>query len=447
MLYSNKDLKKLIFPLVVEQFLGLLVGMVDVMMLAGVGEAAVSGVSMVDTINILVINISAAMATGGAVVVGHFIGQKNPENAGRAAWQLLYFAGIMSTVVSVFFIAGHQLMLQTIFGEVETAVMESAATYLIITAVSVMPLTIYNSGCALFRAMNDSRTTMWVSLLMNLVNIGGNALLIFVFKMGVAGAAIATSVSRTLAAVIIFAMLFNDKRSINIRHRATWRLKREYLGKMLRIGIPNGMENSLFQLGKILLLSLISTFGTAALAANAVGATLAGFNLLPPLAINLAQLSVISVCIGAGDFKQARYYTKKLLAIAIAATAVISVFLFILAPVFLRAYNLSAEAERMAIEIIRFHAVMAVLLWIPSFSLPNTLRAAGDVVWPMVVAIVSMWLFRIVASYVLGRYLGLGLMGVWIAMTIDWGFRSLCYVLRYRSNKWVNIMKRRSTNH
>lgn len=432
----------MIFPLVIEQFLTIMVGMVDIMMLAGVGEAAVSGVSMVDTINILVINISAAMATGGAVVVGHFIGQKRPENAGRAAWQLLYFSGIAAILISALFIFGHRMVLQTIFGRVEPEVMSSAATYLVITAVSIMPLTIYNAGCALFRAMSDSKTTMWVSLLMNLVNIAGNALLIYGLKMGVAGAAIATSVSRTVAAVIIFAMLFNSRRIINLKHRVTWRLNREYLGKMLRIGIPNGLENSLFQLGKILVISLIATFGTAALAANAVGGTLANFNLLPAIAINLAQISVISVCVGAGDYQQARYYTKKLLFISLACTAVISSILMAAAPLITQAYNLSSAAEELALQITRYHAVLAVICWIPAFSLPNTLRAAGDVVWPMAVAIASMWFFRIAAAYLLGRYWGLGLLGVWMAMTIDWAFRALCYIWRYRGDKWTRMMKR-----
>jgi putative MATE family efflux protein len=436
MLYSNKDLRKLIFPLVMEQFLGILVGIVDIMMLAGVGEAAVSGVSMVDTINVLVINISAAMATGGSVVVGHFIGQKNPESAGQAAWQLLFFAAIVSTAVSALFIAGHDIMLRTIFGRVEQDVMSSAITYLIITALSVMPLTIYSSCCALFRAMNDSKTTMWISLLMNIVNISGNAILIYGMKLGVSGAAISTSISRTLAAAVIFCLLLNPGRAINIRNRITWRIKGEYIGKILRIGIPNGMENSLFQLGKIILLSLISTFGTFAMAANALGNTLAGFNLLPALAVNLAQISVISVCVGAGEFGQARHYTRKLLLLSIGATAVISLFLFILSPWIMKVYGLSPGTEVLAIQIIRYHAIMAVLLWVPSFSLPNTLRAAGDVVWPMTVAIFSMWFFRIVASYVLGRYFNMGLLGVWIAMTIDWAFRAFCYILRYRGDKW-----------
>lgn len=374
-------------------------------------------------------------------MAGHFLGQKDWKNAGKAAWQLIWFAAVAALVVSVLLIVWHEPILRKIFGQVDEEVMSSAVTYLIITAVSMMPLAVYNSCAALFRAMNDSKTTMWISILMNIINIVGNAILIYGVKIGVAGAAIATTVSRTVAAIIIFCLMFNPQKTINIRGRITWRPDFELIKKILYIGIPNGMENSLFQLGKILLLSLISTFGTYAMAANAVCNTIASFNILPGQAINLALLSVAAVCVGAGDYKQARYYTKKLMMLAIGCTAVLSVVLIICAPWIMRIYHLSPEAEALGIQVVRWHAAMAMVLWILSFTLPNTLRAAGDVVWTMFVAIGSMWLFRIATAYIFSRYFNLGLMGVWMAMTVDWAFRALCYSLRYRGKKWEHCMK------
>ena len=281
MLYSNKDLKKLILPLVLEQFLAILVGMVDTVMISGVGEAAVSGVSLVDNINILVINITAAMATGGAVVAGHFLGQKDSESAGKAAWQLILFSSAASVVIFLMLVAFHRPLLYAIFGNVEAEVMSSAVTYLLITAISIVPLAVYNSCAALFRAMNGAKTTLMISILMNAINVVGNAILIFGAGMGVAGAAIATTVSRTVAAIAIFGMMFQTDRQIHIKGRVDWHINVRLIKKILYIGIPNGVENSLFQLGKILLLSLISTFGTYAMAENAVCNTLGGFNILP----------------------------------------------------------------------------------------------------------------------------------------------------------------------
>lgn len=441
MLYSNKDLKKLILPLVLEQFLAILVGMVDTVMISGVGEAAVSGVSLVDNINILVINITAAMATGGAVVAGHFLGQKDSESAGKAAWQLILFSSAASVVIFLMLVAFHRPLLYAIFGNVEAEVMSSAVTYLLITAISIVPLAVYNSCAALFRAMNGAKTTLMISILMNAINVVGNAILIFGAGMGVAGAAIATTASRTVAAIAIFGMMFQTDRQIHIKGRVDWHINVRLIKKILYIGIPNGVENSLFQLGKILLLSLISTFGTYAMAANAVCNTLAGFNILPGQAIGLALVSVAAVCIGAGDFEQARYYTKKLMLIAVISIAALSVVLIGFSPWIMKVYHLSPETEQLAIQVIRYHAVLAMLIWVPSFTLPNTLRAAGDVVWTMFIAIGSMWVFRIGASYVFHNNFHMGLLGVWVAMTIDWAFRSICYCLRYRGHKWEKFFR------
>ncbi len=436
MLYTNKDLRKLIIPLVFEQLLAILVGMVDTVMIAGVGEAAVSGVSLVDTINILVINITAALATGGAVVAGHYLGQKDSGNASRSAWQLVLFSIWLSLAVTVIFLALHKPMLRGVFGQVEPEVMKNASVYLVITAISICPLAMYNACAALFRAMSDSRTTMLIAIAMNMLNLVGNAILIYGAKMGVAGAAIATTFSRAVAAAIIMWMMFRSGKTINFRGQATWKIDFGLIKKILYIGVPNGLENSLFQLGKILLLSLVSTLGTYAIAANAVCNTLASFNVLPGSAVNLALLSVASMCIGAGDFKQARYYTKKLMLTAIGCTAVISGILFVFAPWVMKIYQLTPQTESLAVQVLRWHTVLAVIFWVPSFSLPNTLRAAGDVVWTMLIAIVSMWVFRIGFAYLFSVHFSSGLMGVWVAMTIDWAFRALCYLVRYRGHKW-----------
>ena len=436
MLYSNQDLKKLIVPLVFEQLLALLVGLADTLMLASVGEAAVSGVSLVDTINILIINIFTAFGTGGAVIAGHYLGKKNEESARKAGWQILLFSVVSSLVVTVVFILFHNGLLQLIIGKVEADVMENAKNYLVVTAISFVPLAVYNACAGLFRTMNDSRTTLYISLLMNVLNVMGNALLIYGAGIGTLGAAISTTFSRTVAAVVIFVMLFNEKCVINFRKQVTWRFRPDMLKKILYIGLPNSLENSLFQLGKILTISMISTMGTYAIAANAVCNTLASFNILPGSAINSAIVAIVAVCIGAGETGQARYYTKKLMKLAELCLIVISVLIVVGSGWIISFYHLSPEATELARQVITYHAVMAVFAWLLSFSLPNTFRAAGDVVLPMGVAIASMWIFRLGFAYLLGIHMGLGLMGVWIAMTIDWVFRGICFTVRFKGHKW-----------
>ncbi len=440
MLYTGEDLKKLIIPLILEQLLTLLVGMADTVMIAGVGEAAVSGVSLVDTVNILIINIFVAFGTGGAVVAGHFLGQKEERTACRTAWQTALFAVAAATLITVIFLVFHQKLMNLMFGSVEEAVMKNARDYLVITALSFVPLALYNSCAAMLRAMNDSKTTMWISMIMNVINICGNALLIYGVRMGAAGAALSTTFSRLVAAGIIFAFMFRKDRPITYRGQITWRFDLGLIRRILYIGIPNSLENSMFQLGKILTMSMVSTYGTYSIAANAVSNTVAGFNVLPGSAINNALLAVVSVCVGAGALDQARYYTKRLMRTATVFVAGMTVLILLSAGWIVRFYNLSPEASLLAVKVLSYHGIMAVLFWIPSFSLPCTLRAAGDVVWAMIIAVFSMWVFRLLLSYLLGTYLGFGLMGVWIAMTVDWMFRALCYTLRFRGHKWENKM-------
>lgn len=440
MLYSNKDLKKLIIPLVFEQLLALLVGLADTLMISSVGEAAVSGVSLVDTINILIINVFTAFGTGGAVIAGHYLGKKNEENARRAGWQILLFSFVCSIVITAIFLFFHNGLLRLVIGSVEADVMDNARAYLVVTAISFVPLAVYNACAGLFRTMNDSKTTLYISLFMNILNVVGNAVLIYGAKIGTLGAAISTTFSRTAAAILIFILMFNKKRVINFRGQMTLRFRPDMLKKILYIGLPNSLENSLFQLGKILTISMISTMGTYAIAANAVCNTLASFNILPGSAINSAIVAIVSVCIGAGEIDQARYYTKKLMKLAELSLILMSVLIILGSGWIINFYHLSPEATQLARQVIIYHAVMAVFAWLLSFSLPNTFRAAGDVVMPMAVAIASMWIFRLAFAYILGIYMGLGLMGVWIAMTIDWIFRSICFAVRFKGHKWERKM-------
>lgn len=436
-LFSNQDLKRLILPLVMEQFLAMTVGMADSIMIANVGEAAVSAVSLVDTINVLIINVFSALATGGAVVAGQYIGKKREDVAGQAADQLVIFTFGIAVVIMLFIYLAKGFILYTVFGNIEDNVRNFADRYLMIVALSIPFIALYNAGAALFRTMGNSKVSMYTSLIMNGVNIIGNAILIYGLKMEVEGAAIPTLISRVVAAVIIVALLRNQNLMLHFSRPFRLKVKGWMVMQILRIGIPNGLENSMFQLGKIIVLSLVTSFGTASIAANAVGNTMATFQLLACSAINLAIVPVVSRCVGAGDFVQARFYVKKLMKYLYVASLVWNVALFAILPVILHVYNLSEEATRMVWQILELHVVCLFLFWPRSFTYPNVLRAAGDVKYAMVIGIASMWIFRIVLSWILGKYLGLGLFGVWLAMITDWAVRGVFFTIRYRGEKWT----------
>lgn len=435
-LFDNKALVMLIIPLIIEQLLSVLVGMADSVMIANVGEAAVSGVSLVDQIMVLLINIFAALATGGAVVAGQYLGQKRTENACHSATQLLWFITIGAIVITVIVYLGKSVILGTIFGQIEPDVRGYANVYLMIVTASIPFIAMYNGGAAIFRSMGNSEVSMKVSIIMNIINVGGNAILIYGFHRGAEGVAIPTLISRMVAAFIIVGLLCDERRVLHLEK--TWKYKPDWgqIQKILSIGVPNGLENSMFQLGKILVLSLVSTFGTYAIAANAVGNTIAMFQILPGMAMSLAVTTVISRCVGAGDYEQAKYYNKKLLIITYVCMTVMVGLVFLAIPFILKIYNLSSVTAAATKQIIYFHGISAILVWALAFILPGTFRASGDVKACMYISIFSMWIFRIIFSYILGKYMGMGVLGVWVAMVIDWVFRAICFGIRYFSGKW-----------
>ncbi|MDY3250138.1 MAG: MATE family efflux transporter [Candidatus Choladocola sp.] len=438
--FTNSDLKKLIVPLVIEQVLSITVGAADSMMVAQAGEAAVSAVSLVDTVFVLLINLFAALGTGGAVICGQFLGRRNPDYACRAAHQLLLFTGAFSGALTILTYLFRTFILHGVFGNIAPDVMKNCNTYLLIVAASIPFIALYNVGAAIFRSMGDSRTSMHVALIMNAINLTGNAILIFIFKLGVAGAAIPTLVSRMTAAIIILRLLANPSKTVHLSLPFSFRFDLHLLKRILGIGIPNGLENSMFQLGKILVLSMVSGFGTSSIAANAVCNNIAMFQILAGSAIGFAVLTVSARCAGAGDFRQVRYYTKKLLLIVYSANIVINLLVLTILPVLIRLYNLSPEAAGYTKEIIWYHTFCVLTIWPLSFTLPNTLRASADVKYPMILSILSMWIFRIGFSWLLGVKLQWGIFGIWVAMTIDWLFRSICFVIRYLGTRWQHTL-------
>lgn len=435
-LFSNRELANLIGPLVIEQLLAVLVGMADSIMVANVGETAVSGVSLVDNIMILIINIFAALATGGAVVAGQYLGRKDEKSACKAATQLVWFVSLSAVAIMILFYFGKDIILNQVFGHITAEVKGHADIYLLIVTASIPFIALYNGGAAIFRAMGNSQISMRVSLLMNAINVTGNAILVFGLRIGTAGVAIPTLISRMVAAIVITVLLCNQTRILHIERTLKFRFDGRMIRKILAIGVPNGLENSMFQLGKILVLSLVSTFGTYAIAANAVSNAIALFQILPGMAISLAITTVISQCVGANDYEQVHYYLKKLLAIIYVAMAGTVALIFLALPLILKAYNLSDQTAAAATNIIHFHGISAMIIWPLSFALPAAYRAAGDAKACMYTSIVSMWIFRIGFSYLVGKYMGLGVFGVWVAMVIDWVVRAICFVIRYFNGKW-----------
>ncbi len=436
LLFSNKDLRSLIIPMILEQMLAVLVGLSDTIMVANVGEPAVAGVSLVDNVNVLLIGVFSALATGGAVVAGQYLGHKDEKKACKAGDQLILFMTFFSLMIMILVYLAKSFILHVVFGRIEPDVMAYSDTYLMIVTASIPFIALYNCGAALFRVQGNSLISMLVSILMNTINVAGNAILIFGFHCSVEGVAIPTLVSRIVAAFVILLLLRKQSLTLHIskpfRFEADWGM----IKRILQIGIPNGVENSMFQLGKLVLLSLISSFGTVAITANAVSNSVAAFAILPGQAIGMALVTVVSQCVGAGSYKQARYYTKKLLYFTMAAMTVTNLIIIVSLPAVIWAYQLSAETAKVTTQILLLHSICAIIIWPLSFTLPNTLRAASDAKYTMIVSLLSMWFCRIVLGFLLGKYMGMGVFGTWVAMIIDWCVRCFFFCGRYVRGKW-----------
>ena len=438
-MFTKKYLRRLIIPLIFEQILAVTVGMADIVMVTSAGEAAVAGVSLVDTVNVLIIGLFSALATGGAVVSAQYIGQKKQKEACQAANQLVLVTVSLSMCIMLLATIGCSGILRLIYGDVSATIFANAKTYFFISALSYPFIALYNACAALFRSMGNSRITLITSLIMNALNVLGNAILIYGFHKGVWGAAVATLIARIAAALIMTVLIRNEKLQIHIDKKLRLGYHKVMIKRILGIGIPNGLENSIFQVGKILVARIILLSGETAVAANAIANTMAGIEVLPGSAMGLALITIIGQCVGARDYEGAKTYTKRLMKFTYIFMAILNLsILLLINPVMGIFGRLSQETADLAKQLIIYHSITCVLAWPASFTLPNALRAASDVRYPMTISIISMWVWRIGFSFILGPVAGLGVFGVWIAMSIDWVFRAVCFIHRFSKDKWMH---------
>ncbi len=428
-------LVRLIVPLIVEQALTMLVGMADGIMVSSVGETAISGVSLVDMIGAVILVLFSALATGGSVVTSQFLGARNMEKARRSAGQLVLMsagAGIATMVPCLLF---PRQLLKLCFGAIEPEVMEAGLVYLKITALSFPGLALYNAGAAILRTVGNSKASMKVSTLMNIINVAGNALCIYGLGMGVEGVAIPTLVSRLVAGAVMMILVLDPKGSLLSREGLTT-LDGRLMGSILRIGVPSACENCFFSLGRLIVASMITLFGTSQVSANAVASNIDRVAILIGQAFSLAMVTVVGQCIGARDTKQATHYTRKLLIWSYVSQGAFDILILLFAKQLVGLYSLEPQTQELAVRLVCIHSSMAVLMWPLSFVLPNALRAANDVKFTMWVGIGSMLVARIFGSWLLCVQLGLGAVGVWIAMILDWVVRISFFVPRMLSGKW-----------
>ena len=436
-MFSNRMICALLVPVVLEQLLNSIMGTADTMMVSNVGSAAISAVSLVDSINILVIQAFSALAAGGAIVCAQYIGQQNHKKANESARQVLFIITAISVAVSLLCLVFQRPLLRLIFGSVESEVMRNSRIYFFFTALSFPFIAAYDAAASIFRAQDNTRGPMLISMISNVMNIVGNAILIWGFHLGVEGAALSTLVSRIFCAVVVLLQLRRDRQPIVVRDyykiRPDWRMIRRILG----LGIPSGVENSMFQLGKLAIQSTVSTLGTVAIAAQAMTNILENLNGIAAIGVGVGLMTIVGQCLGAGRKEEAIYYIRKLCLIAEVILICSCLLVFLLVRPITILGGMETESAKMCIHMISWITVVKPLVWTMAFIPGYGLRAAGDVKFSMITSCVTMWSCRFCLCVLLIRVFGFGPMGVWIGMFADWTLRGIIFSLRFHSRKWL----------
>lgn len=435
MLFTNKDLKDMIVPLFLEQLLVLLVGIADTLVISYAGEAAVSGVSLVNMVNTIFIYLFTALASGGAVVISQYIGAQAQKRAGEAASQLLMFSLVLSLVLSGLVLWANRFLLGLMFGSVEPAVMDAAVIYLRISAYSYPALAVYNAGAALYRSLGKTGITMKISLLSNVINLAGNLIGVFVLHAGVAGVAYPSLIARAFSAVAITALRFRKSNGVFYQKSWIFRWDGTLLNQMLRIAIPNGIEKGLFQLVKVALSSIVALFGTYQIAANGVAQSIWSMAALSGIAVGPVFITVIGQCMGGNDVDGAAFYFKKLMKITLLLSFIWNVLILAATPLLLRFYALEEQTKVLVLQLVLIHNLFNGVVY-PFSALSNGLRAAGDVKFTTAVSIFTTVGVRLVLSILFAKVMNLGVIGIALAMCCDWTMQAVCYVWRLRSGKW-----------
>ena len=436
-MFTNRMIRNLLIPVVLEQLLNSIMGTADTMMVSNVGSAAISAVSLVDSINVLVIQAFSALAAGGAIVCAQYIGQRNKEKANESARQVLFIITAISVAVSLICLVFQKPLLRLIFGSVEAEVMRASEIYFFYTALSFPFIAAYDSAASIFRAQDNTRGPMIISMISNVMNIAGNAIMIWVFHMGVAGAALSTLISRIFCAVVVLIQLRKDRQEIVVRDYIRIRPNWSMIKRILGIGIPSGVENSMFQLGKLAIQSTVSTLGTAAIAAQAMTNILENLNGIAAIGVGVGLMTIVGQCLGAGRQDEAVYYIKKLCVIAEVIIIISCLGVFALTKPITILGGMEKESADMCFHMMMWITIVKPLVWIMAFIPGYGLRAAGDVKFSMITSCCTMWACRFCLCVFLIRRLGFGPMGVWIGMFADWTVRSIIFTWRFHSRKWL----------
>lgn len=438
-LFQQKEVYEIIIPLILEQVFMAAIGMFDVIMVSGIGEEAISAVSLVDFISQLVTSVLTALSTGGAIVCSQFIGRDNKRDAEEAVQHLVMLVVLSGLIVMAVALLGNRWLLEVIYGKIDGSVMGKARIYFALSGISYPFVALFCCSAAVMRTLGYTKLSFHTSLVMNLMNIVMNALFIFGFRWGVFGAGLASLLSRMIISLVLFSMIFHTQNMLHIQPPSKWRLKQYTTRSILSFAIPTSLESSVFYIGRLLVQGVVTGFGTSAIAANAVALTVTEFLHMPGAGIGIGMITIVGRCIGAEEKQQARAYAKRLIALTYLLQGICCVGSMALAGPITGWYHLTAQTKELAVVMLLTHGVVCTVFWPMGFTTANALKAAGDVKFTMMMSIASMWCFRVGGSYLFVQlFPDLGVLNVWIAMYCDWIARAFICFWRYCQDTWLD---------
>jgi len=431
-----KSIVALIVPIFVDSAFIVLMSMLNTAMVSSSGVAAVSAVSMVDSINIFIVSLFIAVATGGTVIVAQYKGSGNDEMVSKSAAQAISTVAIISVVISALVIIFHNAVLGFLFGNADADVLHNAKIFLIGSCISYPFIAVYQAATGALRGVSETKACLMLSLILNVTYFLLNILLITIFDLGVVGLSISLIVGRMLgmAASIVYLVKYNQTLRFKIKNAL--KVNFSILKKIMFIGIPFAMEQMFFNGGKLLTQTFIVQLGTMALTVNAIANSISMLFQIGGTSLSVAVVTVVGQCIGRKDTEDARKFIKSFLGLSSLFFLIMTAIILPLFPMLMKLYSPPDEIVSSIFWLIVMLAISQPLLWSLSFILPSALRAAGDSKFTSVASLLSMWLFRIILGYLLGITLEMGIVGVWLAMVAEWGVRGALFAWRFKGDKW-----------
>ena len=438
----RKNVLKLAVPIIVEQTFVMMLGVCNTMMAGHIGEEAVSAIGMVDSINMLFISFFAALSVGATVVVAQQIGQEKPKKANETAKQAIVSGVIVAGVITLLLWIFRVPLINFLYGSAEELVKSNAKLYIEFTLLTYPFIAIEQIANGILRGAGDTKTPMYITMFMNIINIILGYRLIYgidflhIPSFGIMGAALAIAIARMIGSVIIIIVLFRGSKIIKIKKLFPFKFDMKVQKSIFNIGIPAGMEQVIFQTGKLLVQVFIVTMGTASIASNAIGMSITQIINVPGNALCLAATTLVGQYIGRDDIKGAKSTLIYLVKIATICLVSIGIIFVPIAEWLASLYTNVPEVIRLTGILIKSNSV-AMVVWAISFVLSSGLKGAGDTRYTMMTAFIGMWVFRIGLGYVLGIVFKMGILGIWIAMYIDWFVRGTMYSVRLKGTNWL----------